>query len=476
MATPNEIIESILAKTLGTSINKKTGREKNKPISEFELVYDSPSETLEPVYFWIVDMMNNLFGGKVEKLVDNFSSSPGGGHFSELSQKKNILQKNVTEAMGTVNTVIKSIVNIIYDLKDFEIRLAHYDDAKSKDKNKAEAGQLALKQIWMDNVDIKRGAGSINALASGNLQFVTLRDAFMIANSVEDIKNMDLNDRVKRILEPRIEEFLKWKDLSEVELRKRFNIEKNYLKSQVSMLQLYSRWVKPYLRAASQFEMTEPGRNPDVVTAFNTLWLELTIFGKSQIDFKEALISNQMPKGVKKPKRDYFSCVLVNFSFRGIPQKVGQHYVFGGRANVKFQAYALNKEELELLDQELKKSDIEDMLKLIEGATTESLDEMKKDVDYFLNKKDVETREEKERKSKDTNPFSALFNFKTLYKKEEKEEEKKEIKIEDIKKDNYIEGIMRSLAADSASEACFNVYDIYKKAHNMASHDSPWEE
>ena len=35
---------------------------------------------------------------------------------------------------------------------------------------------------------------------------------------------------------------------------------------------------------------------------------------------------------------------------------------------------------------------------------------------------------------------------------------------------------MRALAADSASEACFNVYDIYKKAHNMASHDSPFEE
>ena len=312
---PSEIKElKKIAKEEG--ILKAAEKVKPKPVRQFELTYDSPSETLEPVYFWVVDMMNNLFGNKVEKLVDNFSSSPGGGHFSELSQKKNILQKNVTEAMGTVNTVIKSIVNIIYDLKDFEIRLAHYDDAKSKDPNKMGSGLLALKQIWMDNVDIKRGRGSINTLASGNLQFVTLRDAFMIANSVEDVKKLDLNDRVKRILEPRIEEFLKWKDLSETELRKRFSIEKNYLKSQVNMLQLYSRWVKPYLKAASQLEMKEPGRNPAVVTAFNTLWLELTIFGKNSIDFKEATIAAQIPKGVKKPKRDYFSCVLVDFSFR----------------------------------------------------------------------------------------------------------------------------------------------------------------
>jgi HD superfamily phosphohydrolase YqeK len=39
---------------------------------------------------------------------------------------------------------------------------------------------------------------------------------------------LDLNDRVKRILEPRIAEFLQWKEISEQELRKRFNIEKNY--------------------------------------------------------------------------------------------------------------------------------------------------------------------------------------------------------------------------------------------------------
>lgn len=479
MATPNEIIQDILAKTLGTSIDKKTGKEKNKPIMEFELTYDSPSETLEPVYFWVVDMMNNLFSGKVEKLIDNFSSSPGGGHFAEIGQRKTILQKNVTETMGTINVVIKSIVNIIYDLKDFEIRLSHYDDAKSNDKNKKEAGLLALKQIWMDNVDIKRGAGSINALASGNLQFVTLRDAFMIANSVEDVKNLDLNDRVKRILEPRIEEFLKWKELSEVELRKRFNIEKNYLKSQVNMLQLYSRWVKPYLKAASQLEMKDTGRNPAVVTAFNTLWLELTLFGKRKLEFEEAVISKDIPKGVKKPKREYFSCVLVDFLFRGIPQKVGQHYVFGGRANVSFRAYALNNEELDLLEQELKKSDIEDIFRLMEGGTTESLDEMKKDIDYFLNKEDIEEKEKEEKKSNDANPFSALFSFRKSRKEEEEKKEKdkkKEIKIEEIKKDSYVEGIIRKIASDSASESCFNVYDVYKKAHGMASHDSPWEQ
>ena len=92
---------------------------KQKPAVEHQITYDSSSETLEPVYFWVLNFMNNLFGGKVEKLVDNFSSSPGSGHFAELSQKKTIMQDNVMKTLGAVNQVIKSIINIIYDLKDF---------------------------------------------------------------------------------------------------------------------------------------------------------------------------------------------------------------------------------------------------------------------------------------------------------------------------------------------------------------------
>ena len=414
---------------------------------------------------------------KIEKLVDNFSSTPGGGHFMDLAGRKSSMQQNVSQTMGTINTVIKSVINLIYDLKDFEIRLGHYASVKSKNKNEAEAGLLALKQVWMDNVDIKRGRGSINMLAQ-DLSFITLRDAFMAVNSVDDVKKLDLNDRVKRILEARILEFNQWKDLSEVELRKRFNIEKNYLKSQINTLQLYSRWVKPYLKAAAQLEMnSDMDKNPALVTAFNTILLQLTLFGKNKFDFEEAILTNALPNGVKKPKRDYYSCVIVDFSFQGIPQKYGQHYVFGGRAVVNFKAYALSQDEVDALYQELKKADIVDVFKLIEGSTTESLDELKKDIDHFLNKGKLEEEAEKAEKEKDVNPFSALFSFINIKSKEEKEAEKKkgEIDIKKIKKDSYVESIVRNLAKKQAIETCFNVYDVYKKAHGMASHDNPYE-
>ncbi len=440
-------------------ITKKEG-----PTEEHKLIYQSPSESLEPVYFWILDLFNNMTGGNVEKLIDNFTSSPGSGHFSELMGKATRMQEEAMKIMATVNTVIRSIINIIYDLKEFEIRLSHYKASKDKDPQRAEAGLLALKQIWMDSVDIKRGRGGINLLVQ-DLQFVTLRDAFMVAKSAEDVDKIDLNDRVKRILKPRIAEFFEWVDRSEKELQKRYEIEKTYLKSQVNALKLYSRWAKPYLKAAVELEQKDFGREPALVRAFNTILLELALLGKREVNFQQAVIDKKLPRSFEriKLKKRYYSCILVDFYFRGIPQRVGQHYAFGGRAEVIFRGYALNEDELKMLYKKLDESDISEALKLVSGATEESLDKIKEDVEYFLKE------EKKEEKPKSTDPFSALFS---IFRKQEAE--KKVEEIGNVKSDNYVEKIVRKIAEEEAKKICFNLFDIYKKAHGMASHPEPF--
>ncbi len=446
------------------------------PSEEHKIVYQSTSETLEPVYFWILDLMNQQVD-KVEKIVDNFTSSPGSGHFSELMGKATRMQEQAMKILGNANTVIKSIVNIIYDLKEFEIRLSHYKASHSEDKEKAEAGLLALKQIWMDNVDVKRGRGSINMLAQ-DLNFVTIRDAFMIAKSAEEVDKMDLNDRVKRILKPRIAEFFEWKKRSERELKKRYEIEKSYLKSQVNALKLYTRWAKPYLKAASQLEQKEVEREPALVTTFNTILLELTLFGKREVDFEQAIIDKRFPESFKKTKlkRKYYSCVLVDFFFRGIPQRAGQHYVFGGRAEVTFRAYALNEDELKMLEQKLDESDIMEALKLVEGTTTESLEELREDIEYFLKEEaEKEAEEEKQEGGEDVNPFAALLGMAEKKEEEKKKTEEKKEKIIKVRKDDYVESMVRKVAEDSAKVICYTLFDVYKKAHGMASHPNPFD-
>ncbi|RLF35120.1 MAG: hypothetical protein DRM99_05255, partial [Thermoplasmata archaeon] len=446
-------------------------KKKDEPEASHTLVYDSSSETLEPIYFFILDLMNDL-GLETEKLVDNFTSSPGSGHFAELGQRATIMQQQATKILGDVNTVLRSVLNIIYDLKEFRTRLQHYDDLKSKDKGKSEAARLALKQIWMDKVDITKGNSSIKAMAMQG-GFQTLIDAFLAVKDEKEADKLDLNDRVKRIVKPRILEFNTWVEQSEAELRKRYELEKTYLKSQVNSLKLYSRWAKPYLKAAQELERKEVGKEPALVKTFNTILLELTLFGKSKIDVEKSIDAGDLPpelgKIAKTLKRNYYSCILVDFTFRGIPQRVAQqpHYVFGGKTEITFKAYALNDDELEKVQEEIKKSDIEDILKLIEGTTTESLEKLQEEINFFLEEKEED--KEKPKQSKDTsNPFLAIIG---AYEKKEKKQSPENKKQKEIKPDNFIEKThIRPLAAKKATDTAFNLFDIYKKAHGMPSY------
>ncbi len=82
---------------------------------------------------------------------------------------------------------------------------------------------------------------------------------------------------VKRLLQ-RFGEFQRWLELSGKELRKRYELEKTYLKSQISSLKLYSRWAKPYLKAAAQLEQRATATS-SLVSTFSTSLFELTLLG-----------------------------------------------------------------------------------------------------------------------------------------------------------------------------------------------------
>jgi len=430
-----------------------------KPIWEHELIYDSSSETLEPIYFWLLDYMNDA-QIESEKIVDNFSASPGSGYFAELGARATKMQEEGMKILGTVNTVIKSVINILYDMKEFEIRLQQYELVKSKKPYEKEAGLLALKQIWMDKVDLQKGRGSINAMTY-ELGFTTLRDAFMVAKSVEDVDRIDLNDRVRRVLKPRLAEFFEWKERSEKELRSRFEVEKSYLRGQVASLRLYTKWAKPYLKAAEELAMKERGRAPEMVKAFNTVILELCLFGKQSIDVQKAAELGNLPKSFRTLKlgRKYYSCILVDFMFRGIPSRLQSQqggYMFGGRASIKFKAFALNEDEIKKFKGALEKSEFEESLKLVETVTGESLKQISDDIAHFLGE-EAETGEKKKEK------------------KAEKKGKEKEVE-KPIRKDSFEESIVRKLAEQVAAANCFSVYDKYKKAHGMACTAEPeWD-
>ena len=149
-------------------IKTKASATGNEPL--YSIQYDSLAEGLEPIYFWILDFLQDprpsgLGMDEVIKSKDEYEAAVGSGFFSDLGTKATRMQEQAMKMMGVINQVVRSVINLIYDLREFEIRLDTYNDLKSFDNDKRESAEIALRVLWMDQVDIKRGRGSMNMLA-----------------------------------------------------------------------------------------------------------------------------------------------------------------------------------------------------------------------------------------------------------------------------------------------------------------------
>jgi hypothetical protein len=455
------------------------------PVEKHTAYYDSFGESLEPLYFWLIDtLQSDPRMDRIDKLVDNFVAAPGSGQFSEIGQKATKMQEEAMKLLASANTVLKSIINIIYDLKEFKMRLKLYDKVKSSKPEEKNSAMISLKQIWLDTVDMKKGNTAIKAMAQ-QYQYVTLIDAFMAIHDLKELekdnpKTIDLNDRVKRIIQQRFGEFQDWLEESGKELRKRFEIEKLYLKSQVNSIKIYARWAKPYLKAAQALEQNafsgvsgklsdrEANLRTALVNSFNTSLMELVILGKGEYKLSEDIDKGDLPPMVVTAKRRiYYPMQLVELAFRSAPERTQQGgYGYRGKVDLIFTSFALNDDEIKILKEEIEKDDLNDLFRVIEGATDESLAQIETDIAELLGDKKEE--ESKEKKEEDTNPFSALAS---LFKKEEKKEEKKSDSKgpKKIEPDNDIEKVMRSQAIIKARQDCSKLYNNFKKSKGMAA-------
>jgi len=432
---------------------------KKDVVAEYYVAYDSMQEGLEPIYFWILDFMRDKqpggLGLTVTKGPEEFEAASSSGFFGEMGSRATVMQQRAMEMLKNINVVIKSVLNLIYDLKEFEIRIATYNEAKSGDKDKKEGAELGIKTVWMDQVDMQKGIASMNQLAQ-KLGFVTIRDAFMQVNTENDVEKLDLNRRVKNILKRKVNEYLKWKDMSEKELRKRYSIERTYLKSQIDSLKLYTNWAKPYLRAAQKLKMKE-FRMPDLVNAFSTMQMAISLIGKTEIN------PGEVHKRFAKSKFDkkYYAVLETDIMFRSSPQTFrtaqGQQYSQGGRADIHFRAYALDTEEMEILEEQELYEDMD----LVENLTDVSLKELQEDLDHFLKEEKEEVK--KKEKHKSENPLKGLGDgFKEM--------------VEPFKflkggsqSEGYKVNEIKSYAKKKAEGLCWSMYEIYKKAHGMVT-------
>jgi len=459
---------------------------RNKVPISYEYELHSFNISLEPYYFWILDFMKKTLGLTVEKIGEELGASVVSQFFGEMSARRQFLEKRGMEILGSVNTVIKSIINLLYDLRELDRRLAVYKDLKSEDEKEREAARITLKRVWMDEVDIKKGPGSINSLTTQKgFEFITLRDAFLQVNSLADIEKVDLNERVKRILKDRFKEYQKWEEESYKELTQRRKLELSYLKAQVESLRLYSLWARPYLRAAQmlQFKEAKLG-DPELIQAFDQNFITIKLRAYSKKYLKEFYKAGPggLPKKYKPPEfipekkkaalkaekagPHIYTVYEVSFTFRSRPAMVTQSGGSGvyrqfGMINIKFEGYLLRPDEFK----QLKKMEEVEAMKFIEGLTKESLAAMREDLEKYLG--EIEKLEEK--KKEESKPKPIIDRILGIG----GESSEGESKITFFSTQKLMEEQAKELALPGAMELLFTIYDVFKKAHKELSFPYP---
>ncbi len=126
---------------------------KGESVGEHDLIYDAFGESMEPIYYWMLDFMKDMQGYKIDKVADFFAASEASGYYGEMGQRRTAMESRIAGGgggaglFGTINLIVKSIINLLFDLKTFDLRLKNYDDLKVKDPLVKKSACEALKGI-----------------------------------------------------------------------------------------------------------------------------------------------------------------------------------------------------------------------------------------------------------------------------------------------------------------------------------------
>ena len=117
-----DYLKSILdevSSDLKSNVKKFIAREiKDNPTTQYYLAYDSISEGLEPIYFWILDFMRDTspsgLGLDVKKGTELIEASVSSGYYGDIGQRVTLMQQKAAEMLKQVNAIVRSILNLVY--------------------------------------------------------------------------------------------------------------------------------------------------------------------------------------------------------------------------------------------------------------------------------------------------------------------------------------------------------------------------
>ncbi len=357
----------------------------------YTIQVNTPYQSMGKFYHQVLDILRKRGGFKLEKVSEHISVSPTSALYGDIAQRRQYAIQQFNNAMKSISSIMQTVIKIIYDLREFDIILDNFDKLKEGDSKEKFAAEQNLRRIYLDEVDIKKGRGSINQLASaggqqGGLQMVALRDSFMVVRKLKDIDDLKINDRVKRILKGRFNEYKKWKEEYEKDIRGRKKIEMQFLNSQVESLKMQLDIARPYYTVMNQLDVGTGVNSPDLIAGLDTSIIKAKIRGVHK-------------KGAATGFLD------VNINMKTKPQQVrtkqGQtfHHIF--RIDITYTPYAMPNSVYE----KIKHSEVKKDVMFLETVVGKSLEAIKDDLEKYLKGGVIYEEDEDE----DYVPFEFLF-------------------------------------------------------------------
>ncbi|MBW2985838.1 hypothetical protein KY333_00555 [Candidatus Woesearchaeota archaeon] len=445
------------------------------PKNRYYVVYESPHESIEPIYFFCYNLLTAGGYPKVYKITDIFTASEHSSFWGAATARLGLASDKVSQYMATIGQFIrKDLFQLVRDIRWIDERIEFHEDSRKG----IESAEITLKGIWCDMVDGvvqgQRVGANIFQLAT-QLQFTSLPNWFFalhpqkvedIDDMINDPKKVDSTRVVKDLLRRKLNQYLVWREANFKELKQRRNFELKYLRQNYNVIKMYLTWLKPYLRHIERLgtDVTKLS-SAELIAAFESSMIEIEI------------LAVKIPEG----NSQYFDCLLETFEYRTKPsmsftqETPGYHRgpMHMGEAKISWRAYAWTQEQIDNFIKMKDKEDVE-LLKTIDSSIKATLDAIGEDLEKYLEQAG-ETAEAKDIKAPEPKRASAFEPFQAVGKGfgdmfssfvpitwKHKEKKKKPTK-QDIAK----LAAEAKKAAGSAVASSYANYKYFKKAHKM---------
>lgn len=276
-----------------------------------------------------------------------------------------------------------------------------------------------------------------------------------------------INARVRSVLKQKLVQYYLWKERTGGELKWRRNFVLKSMSQTYYSIKMYTHWLKPYLKNIRRLQMAGI-ESPDLVTAFETSYIELELFCTK--DKYEA----ETPMGfVERKYTKYFPCIRIKFTYITRPEMAFQQEyqykgaVHSGRTIIEIEGYVLKKEQLE---QYMIKKEEED-LELIKSVE-ESVESLGEELHKYLKEAGELSGKAGDKKKKGgpgmmtgmLEPFVGVFKgFGEIFSGIGPEK-----KVAGKKLSEW-ESEQENAAAQAVKDHVFTLYDVFKKAHGLMS-------